>query len=95
MSSDDEWNREPLSPADVSRYQVANGVKNGCPFCGSNQWNMLEDEDVRGLVPSVGDSEIRRSERTLPMLALVCQTCSYVWLMARKPVERWINDNPR
>lgn len=78
--------------ADLAAYFNACGASDKCTRCGHDQWNLLEEGEMRGVGPPAITPEGRLADhRFLPLITLTCKRCASAWFIARRPVMEWID----
>lgn len=78
-----------LTAERVSAFLAARKVRMVCPMCSASDWTAMEDADNLGFLVYTQSPQGNQGGKTLPLIALICKNCHYVWWMARRPVEVW------
>ena len=85
----------PITRVDLVRFLDAHHADRDCPCCGNNRWDLMAKEAIEGVAMArLGGDGLVYPNLVLPALVLVCDNCSYLWMVARKQVARWLKDNP-
>jgi len=75
-------------------FLTAKKANTVCPICRTKEWTAMEDADNRGFLLTSQSSDSTSGAKVLPLMALVCNNCHYVWIVARRPVEAWLKEHP-
>lgn len=96
MAEQEQPKGEPaITREALQRYLDARGIDGNCPICKANDWGMVMPEALEGVALSrLGGDALVYPDSILPTLVLSCNNCSYLWMIARKQVARWLAENP-
>lgn len=91
---DGETVRAVSIPSDkLLAFLQAKNVKPNCPMCATADWVHMEDEDNHGFLIYSQARDGSMGPKNLPLIAMVCRNCNYLWLVARLPVEAWLKEH--
>ena len=80
----------------LARYFSAKNVSSKCPQCSTSEWTVHETDNYAGVGLTMMDlaGRLVPGSNFMPAVALTCDNCYYLWLIARFPVEDWVKENP-
>ena len=94
----DETEKAPAPieiPAErMMAFLAAKNANIECPVCKTKEWTNMEDADNLGFVIHSQSPSGVPGGKILPVMMLVCKNCHYIWAVARRPVEKWIQEHP-
>lgn len=86
----------PISRDEFVRFLDSHGVDRTCPCCKRQRWDVFTEDAVEGVAMSrLGGDGLVYPDSVLHAIVLVCENCGYLWMVARKRVAIWLENNPK